>query len=120
MRRLFRRLVRVQPRALHQRRSTGILPVGISGILPDVSALNALDNNYRARCPVYPQARRLCYVSLLALGFFFAALVRLNAAEVIPPKPDRYFNDYAHIVSASAAQRLNEQLAQFERDTSNQ
>jgi uncharacterized protein len=44
----------------------------------------------------------------------------LSAAEVIPPKPDRYFNDYAHVVSPQAAQRFNEQLAQFERDTSNQ
>jgi uncharacterized protein len=50
----------------------------------------------------------------------FAALVRLNAAEVIPPTPDRYFNDYAGVVSREAASRFNEQLAQFERDTSNQ
>ena len=50
----------------------------------------------------------------------FAALVRLNAAEVIPPKPPRYFNDYALTVSSAAASRFNEQLAQFERDTSNQ
>ncbi|HEY4283391.1 MAG TPA: TPM domain-containing protein, partial [Chthoniobacterales bacterium] len=44
----------------------------------------------------------------------------VSAAEVIPPKPDRYFNDYARIVSSGAASRFNEQLAQFERDTSNQ
>jgi uncharacterized protein len=44
----------------------------------------------------------------------------LGAAEVIPPKPDRYFNDYAHVVSSDAANRFNEQLAQFERETSNQ
>ncbi len=43
-----------------------------------------------------------------------------QAAEVIPPKPDRYFNDYAGIVSKEAADRFNEQLAQFERDTSDQ
>ena len=42
------------------------------------------------------------------------------AAEVIPPKPDRYFNDYAHIISQGTAERLNQQLAQFERDTSTQ
>lgn len=46
--------------------------------------------------------------------------IQSHAAEVIPPKPDRYFNDYAGIVSQSTAQRLNEQLAQFERETSNQ
>ena len=56
----------------------------------------------------------------LTVALLVAALVRLNAAEVIPPKPDRYFNDYAGIVSQSAASRFNEQLAQFERETSNQ
>ena len=43
-----------------------------------------------------------------------------HAAEVIPPKPDRYFNDYTGVVSREAADRFNEQLAQFERDTSDQ
>jgi uncharacterized protein len=43
-----------------------------------------------------------------------------NASEVIPPKPDRYFNDYAGVVSKEAASRFNEQLAQFERETSDQ
>jgi uncharacterized protein len=43
-----------------------------------------------------------------------------HAAEVIPPKPAGYFNDYAAAVSQSAAYRFNEQLAQFERETSNQ
>jgi uncharacterized protein len=43
-----------------------------------------------------------------------------RAAEVIPPQPDRYFNDYAGVVSTTAALRFNEQLAQFERETSNQ
>jgi uncharacterized protein len=52
----------------------------------------------------------------------FAALlaIRSHAAEVIPPKPDRYFNDYAGIVSKEAAVRFNEELAQFERETSDQ
>ncbi len=43
-----------------------------------------------------------------------------SAAEVIPPKPPGYFNDYAGVVSKEAALRLNEKLAQFERETSNQ
>jgi uncharacterized protein len=43
-----------------------------------------------------------------------------RAAEVIPPKPAAYFNDYAGVVSKEAASRFNEQLAQFERETSNQ
>jgi uncharacterized protein len=54
----------------------------------------------------------------LTLVTFFAFAAR--AAEVIPPKPDRYFNDYAGVVSKEAASRLNEQLAQFERETSDQ
>src|SRR5207249_5454494 len=50
------------------------------------------------------------------------ALVSLSsqAAEVIPPKPAGYFNDYAGVVSKEAALRFNEQLAKFERETSNQ
>src|SRR5438093_8115137 len=44
----------------------------------------------------------------------------LTAAEVIPPKPNRYFNDYAGVVPKAAADRFNEQLAQFERETSDQ
>lgn len=53
--------------------------------------------------------------ALLAL---FCALGQVQGAETIPPRPDRYFNDYAHVVSPEAALRMNEQLAQFERDTS--
>jgi uncharacterized protein len=60
--------------------------------------------------------RKLVAVTLLLI----TALVRLNAAEVIPPKPAGYFNDYAGVVSKSAALQFNEQLAQFERETSNQ
>src|SRR5438270_5952897 len=56
--------------------------------------------------------------SLLALGILLAT--NSHAAEVIPPKPDRYFNDYAGVVSKDAGQRFNEQLAQFERETSDQ
>ena len=43
-----------------------------------------------------------------------------RGAEVIPPKPAGYFNDYAGVVSREEALRFNEQLAQFERETSNQ
>jgi len=64
-----------------------------------------------------PETRRC-----LVLVFFLIALVATGAfaAEVIPPKPAGYFNDYAGVVSQQAAHRFNEQLAQFERDTSNQ
>ena len=42
------------------------------------------------------------------------------AAEVIPPVPKLYFNDYAGVVSATTANGLNHQLEDFERETSNQ
>jgi uncharacterized protein len=42
------------------------------------------------------------------------------AAEKMPSKPDRYFNDYAGVVDQQTALQLNEQLAQFERETSTQ
>jgi uncharacterized protein len=54
------------------------------------------------------------------LLLFALVALRAHAAEVIPPKPAGYFNDYANVVSNSAAYRFNEQLAQFERETSNQ
>jgi uncharacterized protein len=44
----------------------------------------------------------------------------LHASELIPPTPRNHFNDYAGLISASAAQALNAELEQFERDTSNQ
>ena len=59
---------------------------------------------------------RLC-LGILAL---FAGAIVAHAAETIPPKPDHYFNDYAGVVSRGVAERLNTQLAEFERDTSNQ
>jgi uncharacterized protein len=42
------------------------------------------------------------------------------AGEVIPPAPDRYFNDYANVVSGTTADLLNKQLDSFERSTGNQ
>src|SRR6266566_4610647 len=57
-----------------------------------------------------------------AIVFAFGSLLAINsrAAEVIPPKPPGYFLDDASVVSKEAAYRFNEQLAQFERETSNQ
>jgi uncharacterized protein len=42
------------------------------------------------------------------------------AAEVIPPVPAQYFNDYAGVVSAATAAQLNQRLEQFERDAASQ
>ncbi|HTD01916.1 MAG TPA: TPM domain-containing protein, partial [Chthoniobacterales bacterium] len=55
----------------------------------------------------------------LATALTFSA-IDSQGAEVVPPKPAAYFNDYAGVVSKGAALRFNEQLAQFERETSNQ
>ena len=57
----------------------------------------------------------LAVATLIGLG-----AISSQAAEVIPPKPAAYFNDYAGVVSKVAGSRFNEQLAQFERETSNQ
>src|SRR5439155_4527121 len=77
---------------------------GRSGVA--VRAIAALPA--RARSPV------------ILLGLAILLATSSQAAEVIPPKPDRYFNDYAGVVSKEAADRFNEQVAQFERDTSDQ
>jgi uncharacterized protein len=63
--------------------------------------------------------RRRVSALLVALGIFASASL-LHAAETLPPKPAGYFNDYAGVVSKDEALRLNEKLAQFERETSNQ
>src|SRR5262249_14165107 len=55
----------------------------------------------------------------LIVGFCVLLTLQCFAAEVIPPKPAGYFNDYARVVSKETAYRFNEQLAQFKRDTSN-
>src|SRR5207244_9594884 len=67
-----------------------------------------------------PQMLRAKQVALLVAGFFALLATKSPAAEIIPPKPDRYFNDYASVVSKSVALRFNEELAQFERETSDQ
>ena len=54
------------------------------------------------------------------MAFGLASCLGAWAAEVIPPKPARYFNDYAKVVSASTAQQLDKTLEDFERATSSQ
>ncbi|MGI8967427.1 MAG: TPM domain-containing protein, partial [Limisphaerales bacterium] len=60
--------------------------------------------------------------SAVKLFFFFLFLggIFCHAAEVMPPKPARYFNDYANKVSAATAERLNKTLEDFEKETSSQ
>lgn len=57
---------------------------------------------------------------LLLLAAVLLAGGALAAGERIPPAPPRYFNDYAGVVSPPVADRLNAQLEQFERASSNQ
>ena len=56
---------------------------------------------------------------LLVIALYGGALCTLRS-ETLPSRPDRYFNDYAGVVDRSAALELNEELAQFERETSTQ
>jgi len=56
----------------------------------------------------------------VVVGLYVVLFSHSLDAEVIPPKPDGYFNDYAGVISKEAASRFNEQLAQFERETSDQ
>lgn len=60
---------------------------------------------------IAPAWRALFLVVLATLG---------RAAEVIPAAPRNHFNDYALVVRRETADQLNAELAQFERDTSNQ
>jgi len=58
-------------------------------------------------------------------AFWFAVILglaanELSGADVIPPKPARYFNDYAARISQSATEQFDQQLARFERDVLNQ
>ncbi len=50
----------------------------------------------------------------------FAFCFRTFADEVIPPSPAQYFNDYAHVVSTATVSQLNQTLADFERQSSEQ
>jgi len=54
----------------------------------------------------------------IVLGFAFGP--GAFGAEVIPPAPEHYFNDYAGVVPAGLAGELDQRLEQFERASSNQ
>ena len=66
------------------------------------------------------QILRAKQIAVLVAALLVSLATDSRAAEVIPPKPPGYFNDYAGVVSKQAADRFNEQLAQFERETSDQ
>jgi uncharacterized protein len=57
----------------------------------------------------------LAAVAALALG---ASTMR--AEEKLPPPPDHYFNDYAHLLPEAEGHRLDDKLRRFDEDTSTQ
>jgi uncharacterized protein len=56
------------------------------------------------------------YWIVLVLACCLSAL----AAELLPPSPAQYFNDYAKVVSSATASQLNQTLEGFERQSSEQ
>ncbi len=63
-----------------------------------------------------PPARWLPLWLFITLAFAAGA----KAEEVIPPKPSRYFNDSAQVVSPATGDRLNRELEALEEQSSNQ
>ncbi len=61
---------------------------------------------------------RLMIQRLLAVLAFVVTAV--HGAEALPAKPPRFFNDYTGHVERGMADSLNERLAQYERESSNQ
>lgn len=47
-------------------------------------------------------------------------ILSVSAFAEMPPKPDKYITDNSHLLPTDAVNRINEKLAQFERDTSDQ
>jgi uncharacterized protein len=59
-------------------------------------------------------------VKKLAFLLCWLCSLAVLGAEVIPPMPAQYFNDYAHVVPATTATELDTKLRDFERATSDQ
>jgi uncharacterized protein len=67
------------------------------------------------------QAARVWPGALAALFLIVAFATALFAqTEQLPPKPDRYITDQAGVLDQGTLDSINNQLEQFERDTSNQ
>lgn len=65
-----------------------------------------------------PRRRSLGWIALCSLGLHILSVA--SAADALPPPPARYFNDFAMVVRPQTAERLNQLLEDFERQTSNQ
>jgi hypothetical protein len=81
-----------------------------------------LPGRLRANQEQFRSPRRIVHlaVSIVCALFLVASASTADAAEKIPLVPNRYFTDYAGVVSAETANRLNKTLEDFERETSNQ
>src|SRR5262245_17674834 len=78
---------------------------------------------YFARAPGdwrSPKPGGISGAASLALALLVVSSWVAVGAEVIPPAPGQYFNDYAHVASTAVAARLNKTLEDFERQTSDQ
>ena len=62
-----------------------------------------------------PRLFSWCWLLLFTIALSGAPAM---AAEVMPAAPARYFNDYAKVVSAQAADQMNRQLEAFEKESS--
>jgi uncharacterized protein len=54
------------------------------------------------------------------MSLVWSLLAATALAAPLPPKPARFFNDYAGMVSSGTADQLNRTLEDFERETSSQ
>src|SRR5690349_19786969 len=79
---------------------------------PRCNSTLVLNPRPRTKKPKF--VRRPLTILALLLG------VRLFAAEVIPPAPVKYFNDYAGVTAGNTAAQLNQTLENFEKEASSQ
>ncbi|MGV3771695.1 MAG: TPM domain-containing protein [Verrucomicrobiales bacterium] len=68
----------------------------------------------------HPYGTGLAAVRIACFGLFLFLTVLVQAAEVLPKAPTRYFNDYAGVISQGTAQKLNSALESFEKESSSQ
>ncbi len=60
------------------------------------------------------------FLSYLRLALALLLVSSAFCAEVIPPKPTRYFNDYAGVTSSAVREQLNAKLEELEKSDSSQ
>lgn len=65
------------------------------------------------------QSKRAAVIIAVTFASFLLPMVG-RTGEVMPPPPARYFNDYAGVTRPATRAQVNQQLEQFEKDTSSQ